>query len=206
MVSPTPKALRYQLTAHERQLCHEALLNDRHERRIRRDEQKDTKKAAKKKAAKHTTPAMEIPHAGGEAAADAKEKTSTGRATAEDKETSQAGTAAEAKGTPDLEPAVSVVVADMVASVAIAAMAAQPDAAGCSTASSSTGNRKRNPQAPAKSRCRAVLQDNEEDGGSISYVIYSYLCPAYFGSQLTILIIVWIQYTHMHNSGQAILV
>ncbi|ETL77559.1 hypothetical protein L917_21499 [Phytophthora nicotianae] len=61
MVSPTPKALRYQLTAHERQLCHEALLNDRHERRIRRDEQKDTKKAAKKKAAKHTTPAMEIP-------------------------------------------------------------------------------------------------------------------------------------------------
>ncbi|ETL24340.1 hypothetical protein L916_21646, partial [Phytophthora nicotianae] len=105
------------------------------------------------------------PHtsAGGEAAADAKEKTSTGRATAEDKETSQAGTAAEAKGTPDLEPAVSVVVADMVASVAIAAMAAQPDAAGCSTASSSTGNRKRNPQAPAKSRCRAVLQDNEED-------------------------------------------
>ncbi|KAG6965377.1 hypothetical protein JG688_00007231 [Phytophthora aleatoria] len=67
MVAPTPKSPRYQLAAHERQLCREALLIDRHERRIRRAEQKDSnpgalqKKATRKKAAKLTTPAIEIP-------------------------------------------------------------------------------------------------------------------------------------------------
>ncbi|KAE9104934.1 hypothetical protein PF005_g22673 [Phytophthora fragariae] len=67
MVAPTPKAPRYQLTEQERRLLHEALLSERHGRRIRRAEQKEsnegagrTKKATRKKPAKHTSPAMEV--------------------------------------------------------------------------------------------------------------------------------------------------
>ncbi|KAE9172801.1 hypothetical protein PF005_g26542 [Phytophthora fragariae] len=74
MVAPTPKTPRHQLTEQEQRLCREALLSLRHERRIRRAQQKDggdgdatgkNKKASRKKSAKHTTPAME-----GEAAQD----------------------------------------------------------------------------------------------------------------------------------------
>nr|KAE8942492.1 hypothetical protein PF009_g7753 [Phytophthora fragariae] len=68
MVAPTPKTPRHQLTEQEQRLCREALLSLRHERRIRRAQQKDggdgdatgkNKKASRKKSAKHTTPAME---------------------------------------------------------------------------------------------------------------------------------------------------
>ncbi|KAE9055454.1 hypothetical protein PF010_g32145, partial [Phytophthora fragariae] len=67
MVAPTPKAPRYPLTEQERRLLREALLSERHGRRIRRAEQKEsnegagrTKKATRKKPAKHTSPAMEV--------------------------------------------------------------------------------------------------------------------------------------------------
>ncbi|KAG6611302.1 Pleiotropic drug resistance protein [Phytophthora cinnamomi] len=67
MVAPTPKTPRYELTEQERRLCREALLSERHGRRIRRAEQKEgnegtnkKKKESRKKPAKHTTPAMEI--------------------------------------------------------------------------------------------------------------------------------------------------
>ncbi|KAE9276473.1 hypothetical protein PF001_g26113 [Phytophthora fragariae] len=71
MVAPTPKTPRHQLTEQEQRLCREALLSLRHERRIRRAQQKDggdgdatgkNKKASRKKSAKHTTPAMERGH------------------------------------------------------------------------------------------------------------------------------------------------
>ncbi|KAE9168063.1 hypothetical protein PF004_g28617 [Phytophthora fragariae] len=69
MVAPMPKTPRHQLTEQEQQLCREALLSLRHERRIRRAQQKNAsggdatgknKKASRKKPAKHTTPAMEV--------------------------------------------------------------------------------------------------------------------------------------------------
>nr|KAE8949495.1 hypothetical protein PF009_g951 [Phytophthora fragariae] len=69
MVAPMPKTPRHQLTEQEQQLCREALLSLRHERRIRRAQQKNggggdatgkNKKASRKKPAKHTTPAMEV--------------------------------------------------------------------------------------------------------------------------------------------------
>ncbi|KAJ8526075.1 hypothetical protein ON010_g15108 [Phytophthora cinnamomi] len=67
MVAPTPKTPRYELTEQERRLCREALLSERHGRRIWRAEQKEgnegtnkKKKESRKKPSKHTTPAMEI--------------------------------------------------------------------------------------------------------------------------------------------------
>ncbi|KAE8904790.1 hypothetical protein PF003_g11481 [Phytophthora fragariae] len=66
MVTPAGKSPRHTLTEQERQRCLEALLSERHARRIRRAEDKNSsvaqgkqKKAAAKRAAKHTTPAME---------------------------------------------------------------------------------------------------------------------------------------------------
>ncbi|KAG3247123.1 hypothetical protein PI124_g8175 [Phytophthora idaei] len=123
MVAPTPKSPRYQLAAHERQLCREELLSDRHGRRIRRAEQKDSnpgalqKKATRKKAAKLTAPAIEIPRskkkshqqarAGGGATAEAKETTRV-QTTAEAKETRPANAATESKDTSTArEPAVA---------------------------------------------------------------------------------------------------
>ncbi|KAE9058569.1 hypothetical protein PF010_g30951, partial [Phytophthora fragariae] len=58
MVTPAGKSPRHTLTEQERQRCLEALLSERHARRIRRAQGKQ-KKAATKRAAKHTTPAME---------------------------------------------------------------------------------------------------------------------------------------------------
>ncbi|POM77236.1 Pleiotropic drug resistance protein [Phytophthora palmivora] len=69
MVSGVGKTPRYELTDRERQQCLEALLSDRHARRLRRAEEKDinqggdkkiTKKGTRKRAVKHTTAVMEI--------------------------------------------------------------------------------------------------------------------------------------------------
>ncbi|KAG3112414.1 hypothetical protein PI125_g8224 [Phytophthora idaei] len=183
MVAPTPKSPRYQLAAHERQLCREELLSDRHGRRIRRAEQKDSnpgalqKKATRKKAAKLTAPAIEIPRskkkshqqarAGGGATAEAKETTRV-QTTAEAKETRPANAATESKDTSTArEPAVAEVVADIVTSVVIAATPARPDAVARPATSFSTTKRKRR---PARPRRRAVLQEDDEDGESLSYV------------------------------------
>ncbi|KAE8984852.1 hypothetical protein PR003_g9192 [Phytophthora rubi] len=88
MVAPTPKAPRYTLSEKERLICREALLSERHERRIRRAGQKDSvegvakmKKATRKKAAKHTTPGMEIAESKGtEPSAEAALRTITAEA------------------------------------------------------------------------------------------------------------------------------
>ncbi|KAG6611402.1 putative pleiotropic drug resistance protein [Phytophthora cinnamomi] len=66
MVAPTGKTPRHQLSERERQLCLEALLGDRCQRRMRRAKRKEseadaktTKKSTRKKATKLTTAAME---------------------------------------------------------------------------------------------------------------------------------------------------
>ncbi|EEY62109.1 uncharacterized protein PITG_21715 [Phytophthora infestans T30-4] len=69
IIAPTPKTPRHHLTEQESRLCREALLSERHKRRIRRTEQKSgsdgagqtkAKKATRKKAAKRTAADMEV--------------------------------------------------------------------------------------------------------------------------------------------------
>ncbi|KAE9019498.1 hypothetical protein PR001_g13862 [Phytophthora rubi] len=116
MVAPTPKAPRYTLSEKERLLCREELLSDRHERRIRRAGQKDsaegvatTKKASRKKAAKHTTPGMEIAESKGTEPSAA---TALRTITAEAKDTA-AQVASDAKETADDEGAVEISTTDL---------------------------------------------------------------------------------------------
>ncbi|KAE9021682.1 hypothetical protein PR001_g11760 [Phytophthora rubi] len=111
MGAPTPKAPRYTLSDKERLLCREALLSDRHERRIRRAGQKDsvegvakTKKASRKKAAKHTTPGMEVAESKG---TEPSAETALRTITAEAKDTA-AQVASDAKETADDEEAVEI--------------------------------------------------------------------------------------------------
>ncbi|KAI9998404.1 hypothetical protein PInf_002791 [Phytophthora infestans] len=135
MVAPTPKTPRHHLTEQERRLCREALLSERHERRIRRTEQKSgsdgawqtkAKKATKKKAAKRTTADMEvaqykglyIPSASAQVADTAGEKEGSRNQTiAEAKETIETTAIADAMEVEaDHEMEVTEVVADMVLS------------------------------------------------------------------------------------------
>ncbi|KAE9272089.1 hypothetical protein PR003_g30314 [Phytophthora rubi] len=111
MVAPTPKAPRYTLSEKERLLCREALLSDRHERRLRRAGQKDsvewvakTKKASRKKAAKHTTPGIEVAESKGTEPSD---ETALRTITAEAKDTA-AQVASDAKEPADDEEAVEI--------------------------------------------------------------------------------------------------
>ncbi|KAE8905111.1 hypothetical protein PF003_g10945 [Phytophthora fragariae] len=91
MVGPAGNPPRHQLTEHERRLCLEALLSDRHERRDRRAQQKTGDGVgATAMAAKRTTAAMEVAEAKGDAPA---------RPRAEGKEEASATAAAEAKQT-----------------------------------------------------------------------------------------------------------
>ncbi|GMF44729.1 unnamed protein product [Phytophthora fragariaefolia] len=136
MVTPTPKTPRQQLTEAERRLCLEALLSDRHARRIRRAQQKDVghkKKASRKAPAKRTTPAMEFAQSKGpnpsvDAAtrADIAEAKDNHRRRASDaKETADKVTEEgdETGGLAATVPAeLEEIVADMVTSVGVAAL------------------------------------------------------------------------------------
>ncbi|KAG2883736.1 hypothetical protein PC110_g17516 [Phytophthora cactorum] len=53
MVAPTGKTLRHQLTEQERQLCQDALLGTRRERRIRQAEQKNYTEGGRNKRCGH---------------------------------------------------------------------------------------------------------------------------------------------------------
>ncbi|KAI9994692.1 hypothetical protein PInf_011519 [Phytophthora infestans] len=103
MVAPTHKTPRHHLTEQKSGLCREALLSERHERRIRRTEQKSgsdgagqtkAKKATRKKAANRTSADKEV----------SQYKASAQLAdTVGDKEGSRNQTIAEAKETMALE-------------------------------------------------------------------------------------------------------
>ncbi|GMF31981.1 unnamed protein product [Phytophthora fragariaefolia] len=63
MVAPAGKTPRHQLSEQERRLCLEALLSDRHARRVRRAQQKDNgdmNTERRKRGAKRTTAEMEV--------------------------------------------------------------------------------------------------------------------------------------------------
>ncbi|KAE8879474.1 hypothetical protein PF003_g36283 [Phytophthora fragariae] len=91
MVGPAGNPPRHQLTEHERRLCLEALLSDRHERRVRRAQQKTGDGVGvTARAAKRTSAAMEVAEAKGDAYA---------RPRTEGKEDASATAAAEAKQT-----------------------------------------------------------------------------------------------------------
>ncbi|KAI9983724.1 hypothetical protein PInf_007791 [Phytophthora infestans] len=170
MVAPTPKTPRHHLTEQERRLCREALLSERHERRIRRTEQKSgsdgagqtkAKKATKKKAAKRTTADMEVAHA--QIADTAGEKEGSRNQTiAEAKETIETTAMADAMEVEaDHETDVTEVVADMVLSVETA-LPAQQSGITLATTDSSAEKRKRSMQVPTREHRRALLQEDSD--------------------------------------------
>ncbi|KAI9991196.1 hypothetical protein PInf_018828 [Phytophthora infestans] len=180
MVAPTPKTPRHHLTEQERRLCREALLSERHERRIRRTEQKSgsdgawqtkAKKATKKKAAKRTTADMEvaqykglyIPSASAQVADTAGEKEGSRNQTiAEAKETIETTAIADAMEVEaDHETEVTEVVADMVSSVETA-LPAQQSGIALATTDSSAEKRKRSTQVPTREHRRALLQEDSD--------------------------------------------
>ncbi|KAI9980805.1 hypothetical protein PInf_010129 [Phytophthora infestans] len=180
MVAPTPKTPRHHLTEQERRLCREALLSERHERRIRRTEQKSgsdgawqtkAKKATKKKAAKRTTADMEvaqynglyIPSASAQVADTAGEKEGSRNQTiAEAKETIETTAIADAMEVEaDHETEVTEVVADMVFSVETA-LPAQQSGIALATTDSSAEQRKRSTQVPTREHRRALLQEDSD--------------------------------------------
>uniref|UniRef100_H3H417 PiggyBac transposable element-derived protein domain-containing protein n=1 Tax=Phytophthora ramorum TaxID=164328 RepID=H3H417_PHYRM len=108
MTGPAGKTPRHKLTAEERRRCL-ASLSERHERRMRREDMieehgavsKKTKKASRKKAAKHTTAAMEIAESKSSAAPIEYVVRSE---TAEEKDSTTAREPDEAKETPAETP------------------------------------------------------------------------------------------------------
>ncbi|KAI9980837.1 hypothetical protein PInf_010170 [Phytophthora infestans] len=194
MVAPTPKTPRHHLTEQERRLCREALLSERHERRIRRTEQKSgsdgawqtkAKKATKKKAAKRTTADMEvaqynglyIPSASAQVADTAGEKEGSRNQTiAEAKETIETTAIADAMEVEaDHETEVTEVVADMVFSVETA-LPAQQSGIALATTDSSAEQRKRSTQVPTREHRRALLQE-DSDGDDDTTLCTVYLHP-----------------------------
>ncbi|KAG2826475.1 hypothetical protein PC129_g5663 [Phytophthora cactorum] len=185
MVAPTPKFPRYQLTAQERQLCREAILSDRHERRVRRAELKDdTQRAPQKKATrkKAAMAAMDIPQSkkgrappvsvGGVVTADAKKAVVT-QATPEAKETLEAKETVEAKEITEAvattqQPSVSV--AEVGGAMNVSADSATPVQSSVPARSAthpSAGKRTRTGRVATRAPSRAVLQDGEEDGDEV---------------------------------------
>ncbi|EGZ20077.1 hypothetical protein PHYSODRAFT_264493 [Phytophthora sojae] len=160
MVGASGKTPRYELTARERQLYLEGLLSERHARRVRRAQEKGAqgggktkraKKATRKRAAKHTTAAMETRSVGvSMAAAEAKvtpQNDEPARVADEAKET-----AGSEEATP--EPVVEEMLSDMLAAVADAGIAA--------------AERTPPPVGNPRKRRRALLQEEsaDEDGAS----------------------------------------
>ncbi|KAI9990947.1 hypothetical protein PInf_018565 [Phytophthora infestans] len=109
MSAPAGKSPQHKLTKEERRRCLEQRLSERHMRRLRRADGKASakdegyqKKAPRKKAAKHTTPAMEVaqnkgsspdrgPSGGGqECVGDAEEKVRSSREAPDAMETAPA--------------------------------------------------------------------------------------------------------------------
>ncbi|KAI9983618.1 hypothetical protein PInf_007683 [Phytophthora infestans] len=168
MVAPTPKTPRHHLTEQERRLCREALLSERHERRIRRTEQKSgsdgawqtkAKKATKKKAAKRTTADMEVAQFKDTAG---EKEGSRNQTIAEAKETIETAAIADAmKVEADHETEVTEVVADMVLSVETA-LPAQQSGIALATTDSSAEKRKRSTQVPTREHRRALLQEDSD--------------------------------------------
>ncbi|KAI9980011.1 hypothetical protein PInf_026943 [Phytophthora infestans] len=180
MVAPTPKTLRHHLTEQERRLCREALLSERHERRIRRTEQKSgsdgagqtkAKKATKKKAAKRTKADMEVaqykglytPSASAQVADTAGEtEGSRNQTIAEAKETIETTAIADAMEVEaDHETEVTEVVADIILSVETA-LPAQQSGIALATTDSSAEKRKRSTQVPTREHRRALLQEDSD--------------------------------------------
>ncbi|KAE8889564.1 hypothetical protein PF003_g26454 [Phytophthora fragariae] len=164
MVTPAGKSPRHTLTEQERQRCLEALLSERHARRIRRAQGKQ-KKAATKRAAKHTTPAMERAESKGASAptetaeqaniAEAKEGAANDAAAEAKESTAEAATETAVEAEASTAPSggeVEGVVADLVASVAANAAAASTRASGADATSSGKPKQRK--------RRRAVLQDD----------------------------------------------
>ncbi|OWZ14933.1 hypothetical protein PHMEG_00011508 [Phytophthora megakarya] len=122
MIGPAGKTPRHTLPEHEKRLWLEAMLSDRHERRLRRAERKGTtgeaneKKKIRKKAMKLTTVAMKIAESimTGPVA-----ETAGAVAVAEAKETIAAAANAEAIEIVDQQrkPGISMVVVDAVADI-----------------------------------------------------------------------------------------
>ncbi|KAI9982492.1 hypothetical protein PInf_008447 [Phytophthora infestans] len=166
MAAPTPKTPRHHLTEQERRLCREALLSERHERRIRRTEQRSgsdgawqtkAKKATKKKAAKRTTADIaQVADTAGE------KEGSRNQTIAEAKETIETTAIADAMEVEaDHETEVTEVVADMVLSVETA-LPAQQSGIALATTDSSAEKRKRSTQVPTREHRRALLQEDSD--------------------------------------------
>ncbi|OWZ02924.1 Pleiotropic drug resistance protein transporter [Phytophthora megakarya] len=158
MIGPAGKTPRHTLPEHEKRLWLEAMLSDRHERRLRRAEQKSTtgeakeKKKTRKKAMKLTTVAMEIAESKmtGPVA-----ETAGAVAVAEAKETIAAAANAEAIEIVDQQrkPGISMVVVDAVADI-VAVIA---------------GKAKSSPRAPTRKRSRRVLQDDTDESDEVCW-------------------------------------
>ncbi|OWZ11621.1 Pleiotropic drug resistance protein transporter [Phytophthora megakarya] len=134
MVAGAGKTPRHNLTDDERQLCLNAMLGERRERRIRRAEAKEgkaavakKKKGTRKKATKLTTPAMEIAETKGTCSAKVERSTivvAEGAERAEAKATT-AEHPEEAKATDDMAAnrstaVISEVMSGLVEAVAVA--------------------------------------------------------------------------------------